>query len=112
LGKSLSKPSHILLGAIEMRKLVFLLTISIAIFFIMLNSFAADGNQLNLTNLKNNINDNGKFITFKDEEGNPRLFKTLALIKFGEGKVKFEIGDFSPIYQKRTNIPEYRTDLY
>ena len=94
-----------------MRKLIVFLAITVALFFIVLNSFAADGNQLNLSKHENNVIDNSKFITFKDEEGNPKLFKILALLKFGEGKVKFEIGDFNPIYKKQTNIPDSRKYL-
>ena len=91
-----------------MRKLLSFLAIMVAFLFILLNSFAADGKQLNLTRNENNLTDNRKFITLKDEKGNPRLFKTLALLKFGEGKVKFEIGDFNPTQKKQTNIPYYR----
>ena len=94
-----------------MRKLICFLVVTVAMIFIVLNSFAADGKQLNLSRHDNNVIDNSKFTTFKDEEGNPKLFKTLALLKFGEGKVKFEIGDFNPINKKQTNIPDYRKYL-
>ncbi len=94
-----------------MRKLMCFLAVTVAILFIVLNSFAADGKQLNLSKHENDVIDNSKFITFKDEEGNPKLFKTLALLKFDEGKVKFEIGDFNPVYKKQTNITDYRKYL-
>jgi hypothetical protein len=98
-----------LLEVIEVRKLILFLVSAIALFIIGLNSFAANENQINLNKHENNISDNAKFITFKDEEGNVKLFKTLALLKFDGGKIKIERAKFIPIHKKEADIQDYRT---
>jgi hypothetical protein len=94
-----------------MRKLICFLVITTALFIIALGSFAANGQELNLDGYKNNIIDNRKFISFKDEEGQVKIFKTLASLRFDKGKIEFEIGKFIPTHKKETKIQDYRAYL-
>lgn len=91
-----------------MRKFLCFLVITVALFIIALNSFAANGQELNLDKYDSNIIDNTKFITFKDEEGQVKIFKTLASFRFDKGKIKFEMGKFVPTYKKEAKIQDYR----
>ncbi|MGB7293709.1 MAG: hypothetical protein WBD99_16185 [Thermodesulfobacteriota bacterium] len=91
-----------------MRKLMCFLVITVTLFFILLNAFAGDGKQSKLDTHEDSTIDNSKFITFKGEEGQVKIFKTLASLRVDKGQIKFEVGEFIPIYKEQTSIPDYR----
>lgn len=64
-------------------------------------------NQLTVkdgTTVKNSINDEAKFLTFRDENGDEHLIKTIALVEFSDDGIKLKAG-------KPISIDEYETTI-
>ena len=60
----------------------------------------------NRTTVKNSINDEAKFLTIRDENGDEHLIKTIALLEFSDDGIKLKAGKPIPIDEHEATISE------
>jgi hypothetical protein len=60
----------------------------------------------NRTTVKNSINDEAKFLTVRDENGNEPLIKTIALVEFSDDGIRLKAGKPISSDESNTTISE------
>lgn len=60
----------------------------------------------NRTTVKNSINDEAKFLTVRDENGNEHLIKTIALVEFSDDGIRLKAGKPISSEESKTTISE------
>lgn len=60
----------------------------------------------NRTTVKNSMNDEAKFLTVRDENGNEHLIKTIALVEFSDGGIRLKAGKPISSDESKTTISE------
>jgi hypothetical protein len=58
------------------------------------------------TTVRNSIDDEAKFLTIRDENGDEHLIKTIALLEFSDDGIKLKAGKPIPINENETTISE------
>lgn len=57
------------------------------------------------------INNEAKFLTFRDDKGDEHIIKTIGLVRFNEDGIRFEPGQTISNQETKTTIPPDRTGL-
>ncbi|MGH7800884.1 MAG: hypothetical protein ACREOW_09695 [Thermodesulfobacteriota bacterium] len=90
-----------------MRRLVISFFITTGLTTIGISAFAETEQQIEEIVTIGEVTDNSNFLTIKDEKGEANLIKTIAVLKFGDNDLRFEIGKAtSSIEKKDTTIIE------
>lgn len=90
-----------------MRRLVISFFITTGLTTIGISAFAETEQQIEEIATIGEVTDNSNFLTIKDEKGEANLIKTIAVLKFGDNDLRFEIGKAtSSIEKKDTTIIE------
>ena len=71
-----------------------------------ISSFAETERSINHLTVKNRINDEAKFLTIRDENGNEHLIKTIGLLEFSDDGIKLKVGKPISIDETETTISE------